>query len=341
MAEALVSIGLAANIFQFVGYGISIISDTREIYHSASGAKDENVELEHVISNVVDINEQIIAGASAYQLLDILQKLKPSNDANFSKLEALHKALKSAAKKREIEDLERRLRKIENQASFRLMALLSGKSTLMKYAIEHEATLGALEDWAGSKHLVTASYFFWGIGSFLQKSYEGLLRSLLYQIFKSCPVLLTESCMQADHRSQWTIQDLDRILHLVLTRAVAKTKFCFFIDGLDEYQGDITDVLDSIRQMAEISNVKLCISSRPWDAFQIAFRASCYKLCVENLTRHDLQRYVRDGLTKDTLFQKVVQQEPHCEDLISNITNKAEGVFLWVYLVVRNLLRDL
>lgn len=147
MAEALASIGLAANIAQFVGYGISIISDTREIYHSAYGAKDENVELEHVVTNVMDINEQIIRGASACssrklspdemalqnlakdcqplteQLLSILQKLKPSDDAHFPELEALRKALRSTAKKREIEDLETRLHKIESQVSLRFMAL--------------------------------------------------------------------------------------------------------------------------------------------------------------------------------------------------------------------------
>jgi hypothetical protein len=54
----------------------------------------------------------------------------------------------------------------------------SGKSTLMKYIHENEATYVALKRWAGTATLVTASFFFWNIGSPLQKSQPGLIRSL-------------------------------------------------------------------------------------------------------------------------------------------------------------------
>lgn len=147
MAEALVAIGLAANIAQFVGYGITIISETREVYHSARGAKEENLELHVVVSDIKDFNERICGNASnslgktastdevalrklaeqcqplVDRLLSLLKTLEAREGRRFPKLEAFRKALRSAAKRQEIEDLERRLRNIEGQVSLRLLNL--------------------------------------------------------------------------------------------------------------------------------------------------------------------------------------------------------------------------
>ena len=57
-----------------------------------------------------------------------------------------------------------------------------GKSTLMKYIIGDPRTQNALMRWTGSKSPLTASYFFWMAGTWLQKNQEGLLRSLLHSI---------------------------------------------------------------------------------------------------------------------------------------------------------------
>jgi GTP1/Obg family GTP-binding protein len=60
----------------------------------------------------------------------------------------------------------------------------SGKSTLMKFICEHEKTIAALQKWAGSDPLVTASFFFWYHGTKMQKSQEGFLQTLLHEIFR-------------------------------------------------------------------------------------------------------------------------------------------------------------
>lgn len=51
----------------------------------------------------------------------------------------------------------------------------SGKSTLMKFLSDHSQTPAILEQWAGAKRLVTASFYFWNAGSAMEKSHEGLL----------------------------------------------------------------------------------------------------------------------------------------------------------------------
>jgi hypothetical protein len=48
-------------------------------------------------------------------------------------------------------------------------------------------------------------------------------------------------------------------------------KFCFFIDGLDELRGDISDLLSLILQILMRPNVKICVSSRPGMIFEDEF----------------------------------------------------------------------
>ena len=60
----------------------------------------------------------------------------------------------------------------------------SGKSTLMKFIAASEKTKEALNEWTGPRQLITCSHFFWHAGTELQKNVQGLLRTLLHQIFK-------------------------------------------------------------------------------------------------------------------------------------------------------------
>ena len=65
----------------------------------------------------------------------------------------------------------------------------SGKSTLMNYICQDYRRLELLRDWSADRLLLTTVYFFWSAGSRLQKSIDGLLRSLLYQILTKCDEL--------------------------------------------------------------------------------------------------------------------------------------------------------
>lgn len=66
----------------------------------------------------------------------------------------------------------------------------SGKSTLMNYICQHDLKQEFLTDWSVDGQLLTPTYFFWAAGSRLQKSVDGLLRSLIYQMLKECRQLL-------------------------------------------------------------------------------------------------------------------------------------------------------
>jgi len=70
----------------------------------------------------------------------------------------------------------------------------SGKSTLMKYIVGHHDTHSLLSDWAFSNHkkLFVAEFFFWRLGTPLQKNKTGLLRGLLYKVLHAYPELIPD-----------------------------------------------------------------------------------------------------------------------------------------------------
>ena len=224
----------------------------------------------------------------------------------------------------------------------------SGKSTLMKYLINHPDMQSKLEAWAGTNVLVTASYFLWRAGTVMQKSQEGLFRSLLYEILRKCPNMIRPVCACkvenfrpfVEDVDPWTMEELRGAIGELKKHSGVKHRFCFFIDGLDEYAGrpdDLLEVLESIRAWTDI---KLCVSSRPWNEFLDAFTCDPY-LALQDLTREDIRLYVRDTLEVNPRFGLMRARGSESQILVQEIVDKAHGVFLWVVLVVRSLLTGL
>ena len=73
----------------------------------------------------------------------------------------------------------------------------SGKSTLMNHICNHSRRLELLGKWCSGRRLLTPTFFFWNAGTRLQKSIDGLLRSLVYQMLKDCRELV--ECFSVSH----------------------------------------------------------------------------------------------------------------------------------------------
>lgn len=221
----------------------------------------------------------------------------------------------------------------------------SGKSTLMKFLDGHEKTRSALRYWAGSKTLVTASFFFWNLGVDMQKSQEGLLQTLLYHVLRQVPSLIRIVCPvhwnnDGFEQPEWTRREILKTLHELRKQTFDTTRFCFFIDGLDEYEGAHGDVIELINSFTSAEDIKIVISSRPWDVFEDAYgRNSGQSLRLQDLTRNDIACFVRDNLEKDQNFRQLKLKDRRYEDFVQEIVERASGVFLWVFLVVRSLRR--
>ncbi|KAK3291981.1 uncharacterized protein B0H64DRAFT_408650 [Chaetomium fimeti] len=245
-----------------------------------------------------------------------------------------------------------------------------GKSTLMKFIYQHEDTEAALAPWAGNKKLIKAGYFFLERGDNLQKSREGMIRSILYQVLGqrrdlirvAFPTFFSWVPPRPETINSW--KNLDTAFDAMLC-GLKDSKVCLFIDGLDEYRmvdkeheytqeqldhifdGDredeswgLTDwIVDGHREIAEFvlrfnqrPNARICLSSRELGVFEQQF---------STLSRLEVHHYTA-GSIKDYCEARLAKEAPGLTDpsqFVSLITKKSRGVFLWVRIVVDMLVK--
>ncbi|KAH7313718.1 hypothetical protein B0I35DRAFT_435724 [Stachybotrys elegans] len=223
----------------------------------------------------------------------------------------------------------------------------SGKSTLMKFISSHDKTKRKLEQWAYPKQVQMAHYYFWASGSQLQRSQTGLLRSLIFEMIRKCPELLSVAkttipevdSFESDNE-RWTLEQLLRTYKAIATQALG-TRFCFFIDGLDEYHDSERkpqDLVRTIRELELSDDVKLCISSRPYPIFDEEFGGDRERILrIEAHSLNDIRRYVSDKFEATGNFTSLEKQDPAYSEFVSEVAERAQGVFLWVVLVVASL----
>ena len=203
----------------------------------------------------------------------------------------------------------------------------SGKSTLMSFLCQDDRTREALKIWSGTKDLFMPRFFFWGSGSQSQKSLEGLLRSLLWQMLKGFPDLTLPlfdggPSLHQNRRvssrnnliGAWTKDRLQRALKDVIRQLEASCCLCFFIDGLDEFDQDGDELVEFVYDIVSTTTtgVKVCLSSRPYKSFEVAFGPSA-KLRLQDLTYKDIQRFVTDR------FQEVPQLQSMTRDYLDEM----------------------
>lgn len=227
----------------------------------------------------------------------------------------------------------------------------AGKSTLVKFILGHPSTLGCLSRWASRPPLLILGYYFWNAGSELQKSHEGLLRTMLFQALDHQPdlvprVLFPRWAMMklfGDNFTppRWDVEELMTAFQQLISEVTKKGKILLVIDGLDEFQGSHHRLVDLIRDISTRRHLKICVSSRPWNVFRDAFVRSP-SLAVENLTRDDIDLYVRDHFGGSEGFRELrAMQTTAADALIRDVVDKAQGVFLWIKVVVAALLEGL
>lgn len=238
----------------------------------------------------------------------------------------------------------------------------SGKSTLMRFISQPPVSDDPpdqpetpdsqprcstfLRKWAGSQPLLIASFYFWAVGSPMQRSTEGMLRTLLHELLKhaeakTIAMIAPESwealCLFDEDPRPYSEDLLQKLLSRALSEMSTDNKICIFIDGLDEFEGDHGDLVGFLKDTLRAYSIKLCVSSRPWQVFEDVFHDKP-SLKLEDLTRNDITAYIQSHLHPDPAFALLRSLEPSFADqLVENIASKADGVFLWVNLVVDSL----
>ena len=218
----------------------------------------------------------------------------------------------------------------------------------MNYICQDSRSQDLLKVWSGTKEVFTPTFFFWNAGTSLEKSTEGLLRSVLYQILKRFPALTPQAHDEGSaptladdgHRTfgqtlAWTQRRLLQAFHNLIPQVQKKCRICIFIDGLDEIGGESDAAIEVVKSMLS-ADLKVCLSSRPDLAYADAFD-SCPMLRLQDLTELDIRTYSRDRL--HPYLQTNTQED--VSELIDGIALRAQGVFLWVDLVVKAMIKGL
>ncbi|KFY59535.1 hypothetical protein V496_05647 [Pseudogymnoascus sp. VKM F-4515 (FW-2607)] len=249
----------------------------------------------------------------------------------------------------------------------------SGKSTLMKYIWTDERTRAHLSTWAAGKPLLLAAFFFYERGKSFQKSREGLIRSLLHQILSQerelIPIVFRDELETKDRQFSRLLNwsNLKRAFEVILAHTSDLFKLCIFADGLDEYRimdrmEDYTDddfdlfyddendddslwgrshwianghkeVAELFKMAANTTNVKICLSSREITPFEQALK-EFPRLRLHNLTAMDITIFTKTNLLSDIKSIPTGDETDDMNRLAEKIVLKAQGVFLWVRLVV-------
>lgn len=123
-----------------------------------------------------------------------------------------------------------------------------------------------------------------------------------------------------------------------LSTEMGKSKFCFFVDGLDELDGPVAEAIEFIKAVAANPRVKIVLSSRPIPECVNAF-SHLPSLHLHHLTRNDIVAYIQNRLGGNEHMERLVRHHrQQAEDLIEQIAEKSSGVFLWVILACRSVL---
>jgi len=245
----------------------------------------------------------------------------------------------------------------------------SGKSTLMKYLYRHAETTSRLRHWAGDKELLCAKFFFWRIGATPeQKSLRGLVRSLLYEVLCKAPTIarmllpeiwarFLETSQNQERGPRLSTADVfdafDKLIQLTNSKnedigAWRSIRVCFFIDGLDEFDESGSNethgmLLERLQGWTSNSsgNVKMCVSSRAQPPFTTKLD-SRLRMTLDRLTSRDIKLTITGRLEAHLRFQALKRRdESGCKGLVARMTTAAEGVFLWVALLLNSLCRGL
>ncbi|KAL4783349.1 hypothetical protein BJX76DRAFT_330123 [Aspergillus varians] len=211
----------------------------------------------------------------------------------------------------------------------------SGKSTLMRYLVD---ILKSTDD--NSLWMKTISFFVTNRGSKIQNSLEGLYRSMLHQImvaFPDCSTDIVSLCKSrcetmgsAEAGWRWHANELEKFLERCVLKVLDRCSLQIVVDALDECEVDTARRLARVFQhLVEVSattqfGLKVCFSCRHFP--NIVVSRTHFEVRVEDENTHDIQHFIKRQLDCEV--------KAGLEPLVKEIEARADGVFLWVALML-------
>jgi hypothetical protein len=210
----------------------------------------------------------------------------------------------------------------------------AGKSTAMKTLL-NRAQSGRI----GERVL---SFFFNARGEALERSTEGLYRSLLYQATARITKLPPEATygidgvsLEAYQRDGWQVGLLKSLIKKIVLQLDRKSHWSCYIDALDEGddEDDVRNMIEYLEELTETAheqglNFSVCLASRHYPNISVR---CLEELILDDHVEHyqDIDTYVRrKAVTRDAVIPA---------DVVASIRERSSGVFLWVVLVIAEL----
>ncbi|KAH9985052.1 hypothetical protein BJV74DRAFT_580313 [Russula compacta] len=214
----------------------------------------------------------------------------------------------------------------------------AGKSILCSAVIED---IKSMQE--GTPALIACYYFDYKDAS--KRDVRGLLTSLLFQLAYD-----SDRCWNVLHELHTTCRDgserpSDTALAICLKTMLAlpgQVPIFIIMDALDECPSNAgtpsarEEVLDFVEDLVEanLSNLFICVTSRPEQDIQTvlnpltspSFRVSLHE---ESGQREDINSYVRSFVEKDRSMRR--WREEDRELVIATLSERANGMFRWVY----------
>lgn len=215
----------------------------------------------------------------------------------------------------------------------------SGKSTLVNYLINRDETKLELQRHSHLDWIVLHFFFDFREGKGTANSFEGLLRSLLYQLIQQMPQVDVFGLSDCGHESfsGWPVHRLRDALGKTLQNA--NNAVCIFVDGLDEYEGSILELIQYLESLttrigSQVTSTKICVSSRP---------EPTPSQLLQHVLHLSLSDHNEPGIRLHCLatlegLEHVVFKDLDISRLSQIIARRAEGVFLWARFALEELI---
>lgn len=137
---------------------------------------------------------------------------------------------------------------------------------------------------------------------------------------------------------QTMIPRLERLLRHLLHQEVIAIDLVLFLDALDEFDGHDDTIGRFMKDLLKIpptskTRVKVCVSSRPTPGLKSHF-GSYPGFAIHDHTKHDIQEYAAKSVP---LALDTYKPDQLLQQLVPSIIDRANGVFLWVTLAIKEL----
>lgn len=141
------------------------------------------------------------------------------------------------------------------------------------------------------------------------------------------------------HHELWTTQELKAAYRPIAKSVEMHSQFCFFIDGLDEFQGEEGDLISMLEILADFPPSS---SSRPHQTFEKMMKDRDHRaINIAKFPQVDMANHVQTELGKSKKFRSLAEREPDCAQIVADISDWASGVWLWVSLVTSEIRKEL